>query len=566
MINAGIFIIKRTVRNSSHNFIFKCVLLLIFSLLSITLFSCAGGAGGGSGAIEEGTALSVSIPASGVKALYEKDEIVSFSVTISSDSYAFSKTANRGETILFSDIPVDTYSVKAYGKTSDGNVAAKAETSVVIKAGETTSTTINLIRINYYRVRFLKNATAGDTTELGSQNVTEGYTAAKPAVPTVSGKIFSFWSTSSDSTVAEPFDFNTPISAETSLYAIWDSAIYDITWNSAIETSIVLPNTYDSNEGLALPALESDGYTFKGWYEDEACSDSKKVTSIAVGTKGVKTFWAKWTVNVTFDKCNGDAPHVVEVEYGNTVSILSSAPSKTGFSFDGWYTGTVDGDGTVTLSSTAYDFTDSGATVTVPFILYAKWKVTSFFEGTLSQFLATSFGTGSSRESPCIVKITDVTDSNVSQIGTRINGDETSGDMENVYISLDLSECTGLTTIPNSAFSGLSVVWNTNSTSSKQHSGSLVAITLPNTITSIENYAFFQSTELETVNIPEGVISIGKDAFNQADLKGELRLPSTLTTVGERAFNYLDGLTRVYAKTSLDLSASGLADGKIERY
>ena len=48
-----------------------------------------------------------------------------------------------------------------------------------------------------------------------------------------------------------------------------------------------------------LPAPTATGisgcdYSLEGWYEDAAFTASKKVTSIPVGTKGAKTYYAKW--------------------------------------------------------------------------------------------------------------------------------------------------------------------------------------------------------------------------------------------------------------------------------
>ena len=59
----------------------KTRIFFICMAFSLALFSCAGGAGG-SGGGAEGTSLTIRTD-NGAKTLYEKDEIVSFSVTIS---------------------------------------------------------------------------------------------------------------------------------------------------------------------------------------------------------------------------------------------------------------------------------------------------------------------------------------------------------------------------------------------------------------------------------------------------------------------------------------------------
>ena len=91
-------------------------LFLSFLLLNTTFISCAGGASGPKGSEAEGTALAIKLPDTS-KTIYNKEDIVSFTVTVSSGSFNSTKSANRGETMLFSNLPVGNYSVKAYGKT-----------------------------------------------------------------------------------------------------------------------------------------------------------------------------------------------------------------------------------------------------------------------------------------------------------------------------------------------------------------------------------------------------------------------------------------------------------------
>jgi len=56
-------------------------------------------------------------------------------------------------------------------------------------------------------------------------------------------------------------------------------------------------------------------------------------------------------------------------------------------------------------------------------------------------------------------------------------------------------------------------------------------ITLPNSITNIENYACWDNSGVTILTIPEGITSIGQSAFTFNNLE-ELTLPSTLKTVG----------------------------------
>ena len=61
------------------------------------------------------------------------------------------------------------------------------------------------------------------------------------------------------------------------------------------------------------------------------------------------------------------------------------------------------------------------------------------------------------------------------------------------------------------------------------------AYTIPNSVTSIENFAF-SGADLESVTIPNSVTSIGKYAFNGTDLES-VTIPNSVTSIGGSAFN-----------------------------
>jgi uncharacterized repeat protein (TIGR02543 family) len=71
---------------------------------------------------------------------------------------------------------------------------------------------------------------------------------------------------------------------------------------------------------------------------------------------------------VTFEPDNGDAAIPVPVSDGNTVTAPNPAPTKSGYTFAGWYTSN---DGGQTLSATAFDF---NTPITADITLYAKWE------------------------------------------------------------------------------------------------------------------------------------------------------------------------------------------------
>ena len=106
-----------------------------------------------------------------------------------------------------------------------------------------------------------------------------------------------------------------------------------------------------------------EGYTFAGWYTDAGCTNSYDF--LAAVTENI-TLYAKWTINtytVTFNTDGGSAVDSQTVNY-NSTATTPTAPTKTGYTFAGWYT-----DAGCTNS---YDFLTA---VTESITLYAKWTV-----------------------------------------------------------------------------------------------------------------------------------------------------------------------------------------------
>ena len=72
---------------------------------------------------------------------------------------------------------------------------------------------------------------------------------------------------------------------------------------------------------------------------------------------------------------------------------------------------------------------------------------------------------------------------------------------------------------------------------------SLASVTIPDTVTSIEGYAFNECSVLPSVTIPSSVTSIGKEAFYECSRLKNVTIPSSVTSIGEEAFSYCSSLT-----------------------
>lgn len=79
---------------------------------------------------------------------------------------------------------------------------------------------------------------------------------------------------------------------------------------------------------------------------------------------------------------------------------------------------------------------------------------------------------------------------------------------------------------------------------------SLTSVTLPNSVTSIGNSAFYSCSYLTRVTIGSGVTSIGEYAFYYCSNLTSITIPNSVTSIGGRAFSYC-GLTSIVIPNSV---------------
>ncbi|GMO60249.1 MAG: hypothetical protein Ta2A_06370 [Treponemataceae bacterium] len=69
--------------------------------------------------------------------------------------------------------------------------------------------------------------------------------------------------------------------------------------------------------------------------------------------------------------------------------------------------------------------------------------------------------------------------------------------------------------------------------------------TIPNSVTSIGDRAFFGCSSLTSVTIPDSVESIGRSAFYGCSSLTSVTIPSSVTSIAYSAFAYCSNLTSV---------------------
>ncbi len=79
----------------------------------------------------------------------------------------------------------------------------------------------------------------------------------------------------------------------------------------------------------------------------------------------------------------------------------------------------------------------------------------------------------------------------------------------------------------------------------------LTSITIPNSVTSIGDYAFSGCHSLTSVTIPNSVTSIGSGAFSYCTGLTSVTIPNSVTSIGDHAFSICSGLTSVTIPNSV---------------
>ena len=125
----------------------------------------------------------------------------------------------------------------------------------------------------------------------------------------------------------------------TKLTVQWTAPTYTVTLHAndgTINNGNVTGYTY--GVGATLPTdVTRTGYTFKGWYDNEALAGSP-VTAISNTETGNKEYWAKWEINqytVTVKPENGEADITITQDYDTPITAPAD-PTREGYQFNGW--------------------------------------------------------------------------------------------------------------------------------------------------------------------------------------------------------------------------------------
>lgn len=144
--------------------------------------------------------------------------------------------------------------------------------------------------INKYTVQFVSEhgSFEDQTIEHGKPIDTD-----KLTIPEVEGYTFDGWYTTND-THSTKFDFSTPITGDTTVYAKWTANDYEVSFITEHGKTPTSQNVPYNGTADDPGKLTEEGYTFVGWYADAAHTTEFKFSTPITGDTKV---YAKWEKN-----------------------------------------------------------------------------------------------------------------------------------------------------------------------------------------------------------------------------------------------------------------------------
>lgn len=477
----------------------------------------------------------------------------------------------------------------------------------------------------FYTVTFVSDG----GSDVASQLIEQGQPASKPEDPTKAGYKFVGWYT--DQKLSIPYDFNTPVTENITLYPKWEAesieapeGSYKVTFEtdggSAVPEQVV-------EEGKLVTKPEDPtkaGYKFIGWYMDLNSSDQYDFTTPVTSNT---TLYAKWeaietpakSFTVTFNSLGGSAVNSITVEDGKTITLPSEAPVKEGYDFTGWFTDEkctteFDANTIITKDITLYAGWKAKEAATSP--LYGTWESTenltiydsafnaheaklyisfnndqmvvyfpyngstNYIPYTYDQTAPSAIVLNWNENGQQMMTFLTITDSGI-QFYPVIQVSVTQGilatssvTMKKVSSSFDLypnmptkpfespndwftfksygdgymveyfrgDESVTDVVIP-STYNGLPVIRIGSSAFSNEYS--IRSVIIPDSVTSIGAYAFDNCRNFESVEMSENITTIGNYAFRDCINLKSIEIPAPVTSLGYNAFEGCSDLERV---------------------
>ena len=167
------------------------------------------------------------------------------------------------------------------------------KTVTITKYTGTESTVILPSTISNWPVTKIGEDALKDNTTITSVTIPASVTEiGKLTAPTVEGYTFDGWY--ADAAHTTEFDFSTPITGDTTIYAKWTANDYYVSFFTEHGDPPTSQNVKYNGTAKDPGKLSAEGYTFIGWYTDEA---HKTKFDFSTPITGDTKVYAKWEKN-----------------------------------------------------------------------------------------------------------------------------------------------------------------------------------------------------------------------------------------------------------------------------
>jgi uncharacterized repeat protein (TIGR02543 family) len=142
---------------------------------------------------------------------------------------------------------------------------------------------------------------------------------------------------------------------------------YTVTFDANGGTGSMSNQSASAATNLTSNSFSRTGYSFSGWNTSSNGSGTSYANSASYPFTSNTTLYAQWTANnlaVTYDSQGGSAISSGSTTTGGTISTSPGTPTKTGYTFNGWFTAASGG------SAITFPYTHGQ---TANFTLYAQW-------------------------------------------------------------------------------------------------------------------------------------------------------------------------------------------------
>ncbi|MGN0236265.1 MAG: InlB B-repeat-containing protein [Paludibacteraceae bacterium] len=219
-----------------------------------------------------------------------------------------------------------------------------------------------------YTVTYALNGGSGDAPTQEALCAGATFTVASADGITKDGYTFAGWNDGTTTYAAG--DTYTMSAADVTLTAVWNALpTYTVTYALGEGATGTAPTETDKYEGekfnlASADGITKDGYTFAGWNDGTTTYAAGDTYTMSAADVTLTAQWKKVhtiTYNANEGECGTASATCTDGE-----SVILPTPTRTGYTFKGWYTAATDG----TLVGAAGDSYTPAADIT----LYAQWE------------------------------------------------------------------------------------------------------------------------------------------------------------------------------------------------